>query len=590
MPRHTSPGRAAPRRTARATMSADDALYAAIERDLNGRTRFTLGDLLLAAPTLDQSAERLRARLIVALERAGGHLEVAERDVIYVVPARLRRAIAMRDVGERARRARARTWRALARGTRIAFGAFLVVSVTIVAAAVIAMVVIALSRGHQRGSGGGGGVAPVLPTYGRSGGLDADFWFYLYMRDLLHLSLYHDAVRAERMRAAREFGIREVVAEGVPVKGGGASTSGRGSNTNDDAGDPNRATPPAHRATPRAMRAPPGDDGEDSEDEDDWLDMKRELSFMESIYAFVFGRGDPNESLDVRRWRAIGALLRVNQGAVFAEQVAPFLDSYLLPKEDYAEVQHGLFGAFFSVFAHIKRALSKKRDAEADASAMHEGYMLEVMTRFNGYASASDDGKLVYVFPALQVTTIEPSTSSARRATPMPSCVPSPSPPPIYERVKLLWERGDKMPLVVALGILNVFLIWVFRAAGGMDFTPPRQPLDKRQVQTMGRRAGRFRDVEQPGGAEYAEPPLVILFLELFPKLCKAIMPLLMVYACIFFALPCARACLTVIENSRIRRRNGIRRARVASILQIALNETDKQRAAHSKQALEVVV
>ena len=76
--------------------------------------------------------------------------------------------------------------------------------------------------------------------------------------------------------------------------------------------------------------------------------MKRELSFMESIYAFVFGRGDPNESLDVRRWRAIGALLRVNRGAVFAEQVAPFLDSYLLPKEDYAEVQHGLFGAFLA--------------------------------------------------------------------------------------------------------------------------------------------------------------------------------------------------------------------------------------------------
>ena len=580
-------------RRAESMSAADDALYAAIDRDLNGRTRFTLGDLLLAAPTLDQNAERLRTRLIVALERAGGHLEVVEREVIYVVPVRMRRAIAARDVGERVRRARARLARSIARATRVAFGAFLIVSVTIVAAAVIAMVVIALSRGHQRG-GGGGGSAPVLPTYvgrGRGGGLDGDFWFYLYMRDLMHLSFYHDAMRIERMRAEREYGIREVVEESAPVKGG-ASTSGRGPNpASDDAGEPNAT--PSNRTPPRMRALPNDDDGEDSDDDDDWLDMKRELSFVESIYAFVFGRGDPNESLDIRRWRAIGALLRVNRGAVFAEQVAPFLDSYLLSKEDFAELQHGLFGPFFSVFSRIKRALTKKRDADADVSAMHEGYMLEVLTRFNGYAEASDDGKLVYVFPALQVTTIsdeKPSTSS-RRTVPTPSCLPSPSPPPIYERIKPLWERGEKMPLVVALGILNIFLIWVFRTAGGMDFTPPRQPLDKRQVQTMGRRAGRFRDVEsQPSGGEYAEPPLVILFLELFPMLCKAMMPLLIVYACIFFALPCSRACANLVENSRIKRRNASRRARVEGVLQVALRETDKQRAAHGKQALEVVV
>jgi hypothetical protein len=32
-----------------------------------------------------------------------------------------------------------------------------------------------------------------------------------------------------------------------------------------------------------------------------------------------------------------------------------------------------------------------------------EGYMLEVLTRFGGHAESSDDGKLVYVFPKLQV-------------------------------------------------------------------------------------------------------------------------------------------------------------------------------------------
>ena len=41
--------------------------------------------------------------------------------------------------------------------------------------------------------------------------------------------------------------------------------------------------------------------------------------------------------------------------------------------------------------------------------------MLEVLTRFGGYAEASDNGQLIYVFPSLQVTTMAnvASTSSA---------------------------------------------------------------------------------------------------------------------------------------------------------------------------------
>ena len=94
------------------------------------------------------------------------------------------------------------------------------------------------------------------------------------------------------------------------------------------------------------------------------------------------------------------------------------------------------------------------------------------------------------------------------------------------------------MPLVVALGFLNIFLIFVFRTAGGMDFKPPRQPLEPRAQQTMGRRAGRFRDSAPSTSTtdEYGEPPLVILVLELFPWLCKLLMPLLLVYSAIFFS------------------------------------------------------
>ena len=38
------------------------------------------------------------------------------------------------------------------------------------------------------------------------------------------------------------------------------------------------------------------------------------------------------------------------------------------------------------------RGRKEDRDRERDPSRMHEGYMLEVLTRFGGHAESSDDG------------------------------------------------------------------------------------------------------------------------------------------------------------------------------------------------------
>ena len=314
--------------------------------------------------------------------------------------------------------------------------------------------------------------------------------------------------------------------------------------------------------------------------------------FLKAYSRFVFGRGDPNDNLETRRWRAVGALLRVNKGCVFAEQVAPFLDTYLLTKEDHSEVRNGLFAVVFDLVAHARRLFRRKADAERDVRRMHEGYMLEVLTRFGGFAEASDAGELIYVFPSLQVTARADEPSSSRL---MPSrSVQAPTPPPIYERVRPLWESGAKMPLVVALGFLNVALIFIFRAAGGMDFKPPRQSqLPRRAEQTMGRRAGRFRDAAPTTSTvpidDYGEPPLVILILELFPKLLKLLMPLLLVYAGIFFLVPTSRALYIAVENRRIKRRNDVRKRRAQEILSTSVQMIDKQSRARGKQALEVV-
>ncbi len=57
------------------------------------------------------------------------------------------------------------------------------------------------------------------------------------------------------------------------------------------------------------------------------------LSFLEAVFSFVFGDGDPNEGFPRRRWRALAAHVRRLGGVVAAEELAPFLDPPRLPRD-----------------------------------------------------------------------------------------------------------------------------------------------------------------------------------------------------------------------------------------------------------------
>ena len=94
----------------------------------------------------------------------------------------------------------------------------------------------------------------------------------------------------------------------------------------------------------------------------------RKLNFLEAVFSFLFGDGNPNADLAERRWRAIATVIRNHGGAVVAEQMAPYLD---LPSRLLAD---------------------------------DEDYMLPVLIRFNGQPEVSPDGQIVYHFPELQVT------------------------------------------------------------------------------------------------------------------------------------------------------------------------------------------
>ncbi|BAY42602.1 hypothetical protein SAMD00079811_01800 [Scytonema sp. HK-05] len=96
---------------------------------------------------------------------------------------------------------------------------------------------------------------------------------------------------------------------------------------------------------------------------------KSNLNFFEAVFSFLFGDGNPNAKLEERRWQEIATVIRNNQGAVVAEQIAPYLDN-------------------------IGEGSAKE----------YEDYMLPVLTRFNGQPKVSPDGQIVYYFPELQIS------------------------------------------------------------------------------------------------------------------------------------------------------------------------------------------
>jgi hypothetical protein len=93
-----------------------------------------------------------------------------------------------------------------------------------------------------------------------------------------------------------------------------------------------------------------------------------DMNFLEAVFSFLFGDGDPNSDLEDRRWQSIAAVIRAHHGVVTAEQVAPFL---------------GDLGQGWS------------KDLE--------DYMIPVLSRFNGMPEVSPEGGIVYQFPELQV-------------------------------------------------------------------------------------------------------------------------------------------------------------------------------------------
>ncbi|WP_293330675.1 hypothetical protein [Microcoleus sp. CAWBG58] len=137
--------------------------------------------------------------------------------------------------------------------------------------------------------------------------------------------------------------------------------------------------------------------------------QKPQMSFLEAVFSFIFGDGNPNKNLEERKWSDIATAIRNNRGAVAAEQIAPYLD-YL--GQGYARE--------------------------------YEEYMLPALARFDGRPEVSPEGQIIYHFPQLQTTAI----------------LQNPQPTGAYLR-EMLWRfsHADSGQIVLAAGLGAVNLV-----------------------------------------------------------------------------------------------------------------------------------
>lgn len=96
-------------------------------------------------------------------------------------------------------------------------------------------------------------------------------------------------------------------------------------------------------------------------------DENRDMNFIDSVFSFVFGDGDPNQGIEEERWKLIGEYISSNGGVVAAEELAPYLDVETADNDD-------------------------------------DSYILPVLLRFNGEAEVDEEGNILYRFPSLQRT------------------------------------------------------------------------------------------------------------------------------------------------------------------------------------------
>jgi hypothetical protein len=213
------------------------------------------------------------------------------QEVRFVFPKNIRRALQQRSLAAWGAKLGS-TFAAYAFAAfRISFGIFLLISLIIIALAVLAVL---LSAKRDGGRGGG------LPMHiGRHHGNNLDFWTMYWLMGgnnpffvaPMHQRRWH--ARNRRRQAQLELDQPQAHAHQRRIVGGRILTP--------------------HEEEDALM-------GE----EEEGADAGNEMGFLDGVFSFLFGDGPPGPS-EPERWAVIAAYIRQQSGVVAAEQLLPLL-------------------------------------------------------------------------------------------------------------------------------------------------------------------------------------------------------------------------------------------------------------------------
>lgn len=119
-----------------------------------------------------------------------------------------------------------------------------------------------------------------------------------------------------------------------------------------------------------------------------------EMGFLESVFSYVFGDGNPNGDVEERRIALVAEMIRREGGAVTAEQLAPFCDDAPLPL-----MAEGKLGE--------------------ERVYVDESFVLPIVTQLDGEPQVTEEGDIVYTFPELMTSAA--ATATAPMASPVSS-------------------------------------------------------------------------------------------------------------------------------------------------------------------------
>ncbi|KAL9184642.1 hypothetical protein ACHAXT_012612 [Thalassiosira profunda] len=284
-----------------------------------------------------------------------------------------------------------------------------------------------------------------------------------------------------------------------------------------------------------------------------------EMGFLESVFSYVFGDGNPNGDVEERRIALVAEMIRQNGGAVTAEQLAPFCDEAPMP-------------------------LTAEGKLGEERVYVDESFVLPIVTKLDGTPQVTEDGDIVYTFPELMTSATTKPVSS----------ISSKEMARVKREMRLLRRAGLeedaptstiktllKMSGISTRGALDrADLIDILERAlpqetkdlgyMDMDVDDPTLLLEREYKFSL---ASSFQTilagllgVVNLGGALYlgnllGQYALYGVRLPSYMGLVQQFFPLLLGYAVLFNAIPVVRNILIQRENAKIQQRNKARKS-----------------------------